>query len=256
MHPVSTGGFSSAAGSYARARPGYAREAVGLVKEAVRGGPLLDLAAGTGILTGQLSRAGVEVYAAEPVPEMLEQLVRSLPGVPAVAATAEALPFDTGSFAALTVAQAFHWFDAPRALSEIARVLTEGGALAMLFNVRDESVDWVRELADLVEDRSGGRPYSDQRERSWEQVVADHGAFGAATLQTFANPVPSSPASILERLRSTSFVAVMDHESRESLLAEAAELVAGHPELRGRERFDYPHRCEVRIWRTQGPERQ
>ncbi len=43
-----------------------------------------------------------------------------------VAATGEALPLANRSVDAVTVAQAFHWFDARRALAEIARVLRPG----------------------------------------------------------------------------------------------------------------------------------
>ncbi len=54
-----------------------------------------------------------------------------------VAATGEALPLANRSVDAVTVAQAFHWFDARRALAEIARVLRPGGAA--LVDERDES---------------------------------------------------------------------------------------------------------------------
>jgi len=143
VNPVAAGGFSSAAGHYARSRPTYAARAVGLLKESIPPGPVLDVAAGTGILTGQLLRAGRALVAVEPLPEMLAQLRRSLPAVPGLQATAEALPFADGSFAGVTAAQAFHWFDAPAALAEAARVLEPGGVLAMVWNVRDESVPWV-----------------------------------------------------------------------------------------------------------------
>lgn len=211
-------------------------------------GDILDLASGTGILAGQLTRARREVVAVEPLEEMIAQLRRSLPGVPAAAGAAEAIPLRSSSFAGVAVAQAFHWFDAPVALREIARVLSHNGVLAMLFNVRDESVGWVRDLTDLIEQRSGGRPYSDHRERPWESVVSDSGLFRGLLSRRFDNPVPSSPSAVLDRVRSTSFVAVMDEPERESLLAEVAELIATSAGTAGLDRFDYPHSTELHCW--------
>ena len=250
VNPVAAGGFSAAAGHYARARPTYARPAVGLLKESIPAGAVLDLAAGTGILTGQLFRAGRAVVAVEPLGEMLAQLRLSLPAVPCLQAAAEALPFADGSFAGVTVAQAFHWFDAPSALAEIARVLEPGGVLAMVWNVRDESVPWVRELTDLVHVRSGGRPYDDHREQPWEDVVAASGWYAPVAVARFANPVASSPALVAARVRSTSFVAMMDDAERESLLAEVADLVGSADGIAGRDHFDYPHDTVVYLCPT------
>ena len=65
-------------------------------------------------------------------------------GVEIVDGTAEAIPLPAASVDAVVVAQAFHWFDAIRALSEIHRVLRPGGRLLLAWNRRDESVPWVR----------------------------------------------------------------------------------------------------------------
>ena len=47
-----------------------------------------------------------------------------------------------------------HWFDLDRAMPEIARVLTPGGVLAGLWNVDDDRVDWVAELAEISKHNS------------------------------------------------------------------------------------------------------
>ncbi|MCZ7628575.1 MAG: class I SAM-dependent methyltransferase [Microthrixaceae bacterium] len=100
------------------------RAAIGRIAEVIPPGAVLDVGAGTGILTGGLSRAGREMVAVEPLEEMLAQLSRALGSVPAVAAVAEALPFRPDAFSGMTVAQAFHWMDHGRVLTEARRVLS------------------------------------------------------------------------------------------------------------------------------------
>ena len=195
MDPVAAGGFSSAAAVYARIRPGYARPAIGRIVEiaaAVAGGRsaagVLDVGAGTGILTGQLSRAGLGCRAVEPLAAMAAHLRRSLPSVPVAAGLAEALPVASGSVDVVTVAQAFHWFDAPVALSEAHRALDDGGALVLVWNVRDDTVAWLSELGELIEARTGGRPYEDHRERPWSDVVDGPRRLRCAERATVAEP--------------------------------------------------------------------
>ncbi len=247
INPVAAGGFSSAAATYARIRPAYARPAVGRLADlAADGGDrrsarVLDVAAGTGILTGQLVRARLRCAAVEPLVAMARQLRRSLPQVPLSLGVAEALPVPGATVDLLTVGQGFHWFDAPRALEEARRVLRPGGALALAWNVRDESVPWVAALTALVEERTGGRPYDDHREHRWEDVVAGAGGFGPLVCERFPNPVPTTVAGVLDRLRSTSFVAALGEGDRDALIAEAARLLAGAPELDGMDAFPYPH---------------
>lgn len=243
LHPVVAGGFAAASASYARIRPAYARAAVGEVADAARargpGARLLDVAAGTGILTGQLARLGLDVTALEPLDEMARHAVRAVPAAPVVRGVAEALPFRSAAFDLCTVAQAFHWFDAAAALEELARVLVPGGELFLLWNARDVTEPWVAELTDLVEARTGGRPYDDHREQPWDAVVAASGRFGPLETRRWPNPVPTDVDGVLERLRSTSFVAMLSPSDREALLAEARDLLTGRFGLSGR--FTYPH---------------
>src|SRR5690606_25154234 len=125
-------GFGRGAEAYESARPSYPPDAVGEIATVCDVGPgrrVLDLAAGTGKLTRLLVPTGAEVVAVEPVAEMRAVLSAVLPGVEALDGTAEAIPLPDASVDAVTVAQAFHWFDPPVALAEIARVLRPGGTL-------------------------------------------------------------------------------------------------------------------------------
>lgn len=144
--------FGAVARAYAAHRPDYPDAALDwalapladLTGHDGRTGPaLLDLAAGTGKLTASLVGRSGHVTAAEPDPEMLAVLHAELPGVTALAGSAEDIPLPASSVDAVLVGQAFHWFDPERAGAEIARVLRPGGVLAALWNADDDSVDWV-----------------------------------------------------------------------------------------------------------------
>ena len=60
-------------------------------------------------------------------------------GIEVHAGTAEAIPLPDDFADAVTVAQAFHWFDAEAARYEIERVLRPGGLFALVSNRRDPS---------------------------------------------------------------------------------------------------------------------
>jgi SAM-dependent methyltransferase len=109
-----------------------------------------DAGAGTGKLTGVLLAAGHDVVAIDPDAQMLESLSARFPGIPALIGTGESLPLDDASVDAVTFGQAWHWVDPPRASVEAARVLRPGGALGLFWNLRDESVDWVHELSQVM----------------------------------------------------------------------------------------------------------
>jgi len=115
---------------------------------------VLDLGAGTGKLTATLVAAGHRVVAVDVSEQMLAELSRVVPQADARVGTAEQIPAADASQDAVTVAQAWHWFDEAAAAAECARVLRPGGVLGIGWHIRHEAVPWVAELAEAV-GRSG-----------------------------------------------------------------------------------------------------
>src|SRR4051812_41228276 len=120
LHETARRGFASAADVYEESRPTYPREAVDWLATELDLGPgrtVVDLAAGTGKLTRLLTPSGATVTAIGPVDEMRDALQRTTPAAAPRPGTAEATGLPDSSADAVTVAQAFHWFDGPAALA-------------------------------------------------------------------------------------------------------------------------------------------
>lgn len=141
--------YASVAEAYDRARPGYPADAVSWLVGTTPS-RVIELGAGTGLFTAALLAAGHTVLATDPLPEMLTRLRTRLPGATAAVGSAEHIPAPSRSADVVLCAQSFHWFDHPAALPEIARVLRPGGRLAVVWNLRDEKIPWVRKLGRII----------------------------------------------------------------------------------------------------------
>lgn len=144
--------FGAEAEGYDRFRPGYPAAAVAWLLGPTSGRPLrvLDLGAGTGLLAATVAAEGHRVLGVEPDPGMRARLAGRLGQDDVLSGSAEAIPLDAASVDAVVVGQAWHWFDAVRAPVEIARVLRPGGALGVVWNVRDDTTPWVAEFEQVV----------------------------------------------------------------------------------------------------------
>jgi demethylmenaquinone methyltransferase / 2-methoxy-6-polyprenyl-1,4-benzoquinol methylase len=103
--------------------------------EAGPGDRVLDVATGTGLVALELLRQkGCSVVGVDQSREMLAVASKQLPPeVELVEASAEKLPFEDGSFDALTVTYLLRYVDDPGAtLRELARVVRPGGTVASL----------------------------------------------------------------------------------------------------------------------------
>lgn len=199
---------------YERARPGYPRDAVlWLAGDARR---VVDLGAGTGKLTRELAALGYDIVAVEPLPQMAEQLRSAVPGITVLEGSAESIPLLDGSADAVLAGQAFHWFDAPVALAEIARVLRRGGTLGLVWNQRDESLLWVARLSELLGES--------EWDHSAPPEIAGSGLYGPVQAESFRHAQQLDRQTLIELVSSRSFAATMEPAERSALLARVGSL--------------------------------
>lgn len=135
--------FDSVADQYEAGRPGYPEELFDRIEKlsgnSLAGARVLDVGAGTGKATRAMAARGATLVAADHARRMLDQLRKVAPGVSAVLADANALPFANASFDLVTFAQSWHWVDPQRAPGEVLRLACPGGAVALWWNVADTS---------------------------------------------------------------------------------------------------------------------
>jgi SAM-dependent methyltransferase len=228
--------FGTVATAYHRYRPRTPAELLHwlLPQSAV---DVVDLAAGTGALTELLVARVPAVTAVEPDPGMREVLQSAAPSARLLAGTAENIPLDDASADALFVSSAWHWFDHERAVPEIARVLRDGGRLAVLGNGADREVAWMKELRDQ-------RFFSSeaQRRRHSQVALPDGAPFGPSERQEIRWTMPMAVDDLLNLLETFSRVITAAPADRQQMRQRARAVLAEHPETRGRETIEVPMR--------------
>lgn len=227
-------GFADGA-RYQSARPGYPVAAVAHMVQAldVAGARrVVDVAAGTGLFTRELTAFTRDLVAVEPSPGMRLEFERQDLGVTIVEGTAESLPFESQSIDVITVAQAFHWFDYDKALAEFTRVLSPRGHLGLIWNERDESVEWVAQLTRaMLWDVK--RPFDAATDYA---AVLAQGGFRDIERRDFRHAQLVDRATLDRRVLSTSYIAVMEPEVQQRILDEVSEIVRDFDEF-----FEIPY---------------
>ena len=144
-----------------------AAQELGLTRDAT----VLDLAAGTGNLTRALREQFAHVIAVEPDAGMRAQFDGEV-----LAGTAEAIPLADGSVDAVFVGEAFHWFDAERALAEIRRVGRRARQSSPAAGARSSSRGCCRRRSGRSSTRSGGASTARRGDfPDWRDIVQPEG---------------------------------------------------------------------------------
>jgi SAM-dependent methyltransferase len=228
LHPL-VAGFAEVADAYERGRPGYPPAVIAALGLPA-GARVADVGAGTGKLTRALVAGGFDVVAVEPLPGLRAALSQAVPGASVVEGKAEALPLEDASVDAVVCADAYHWFDGPRAVAEFARVLRSAGTLALLWNWEADEEDppaWRAELWELAGSIRPAHPSLDGGDQGRGAVDAS-AAFGTLSCDEVVHAFATSRARIVDQFASMSWVGAMHDDERAAMLGRVDAILAKH----------------------------
>ena len=243
LHPAAQHGFSSAAKLYQDVRPNYPQDIIVWLTQDLQlneQSKVIDLGAGTGKFLDYLKQATANIVAVEPIAEMLEQLKIVHPEVQTQQAFSHQILLNSNSIDAILCAQSFHWFANNETLAEIHRLLKPDGHLGLVWNQRDESVDWVKALADFIAEYETDTPRFHSQE--WQKVFLDQKLFKLENEKKFSHHQTGSVENVVsKRLLSTSFIAAMPALKQLELKLKFEEIVEQFTGKKAQDEISFPY---------------
>src|SRR5690348_16072954 len=202
---------------------------------------VVDLGAGTGILTRQLIELGHDGIPVEPDAGMRARLNESIERADreiALEGAAERIPLADGAVDATVAGQAYHWFNHDLAHDEIARVLRPGGVFAPLWNERDDRVPWIRRLTEITDDF---RDDAKADEYHLDRAIGFGPKFSAIEQATFPFVRTCDEELLVQLMQSRSYYLSAPPETQRRIESQIRQLVREHPDLAGRREFPLPY---------------
>lgn len=230
--------FGDSASDYDRFRPGPPESALDLL---LPRNPIhvVDLAAGTGLLTRMLLDLSHEVTAVEPDVRMRMVLAERCPEARVLPGTGEDIPLTDLSVDALVVSSAWHWLDPARAGPEIARVLVPGGRFGVVWTRRDDDVPWVAELDAFVR---GLVPDVALREPSYRVDLPDGAPFTDLQTSIVRGAVERSARELVGLYTTYGFFIRLPRVEQTRVRARLEEHITGHSMFSENSRVELPLR--------------
>ena len=244
------GAFAGQGADYDRLRPGYPDAVLDAMLAPLAGSAptlrAIDLGAGTGKLSSALAERGLEVTAVDTSEAMLE-VARARGRTIAAGslsthlARAEETGLPAASAELVTVAQAWHWFDAEEASAEVARLLAPGGVLALVWNMLDVTIPWVHRLSRIMH-------AGDIHREDFAPTVGPELELTDRRAITWEDPMPTQ--DVIDLARTRSYVITAPEERRQKVLANLDWYLHDHLGHARGARVGVPYRTDLFLYRV------
>lgn len=273
-----TKGFSRDANLYETSRPRYVTKSIDFLLKQSQIHPIhasskidiTEVGAGTGIFTECLTNfytqnihllkqnTQLNIYAVEPISEMRKKLeekklsqtvhsdsVELKINVIPLNGTALNLPTQSPLMDVIFCAQSFHCFATKNTLKSFYDVIKQGGALGLVWNMKNAAVDWVKQLVELEEEyNTENTPRYHKYE--WVQVFENQNLFKYVANADFKNSQIGDLDMIINRVLTTSFISKLDN--KEEVRNRVKKLLIGHPDLKGKTEYELPYITNVFVY--------
>ena len=170
--------FERMAAEYAQARPPYPQPIFETLEAASVIGPglrILEIGAGAGLATEELTRRGCDVVALEPGAQLSALLMESLPGVEVLVARLEDAELPDHGFDSVVAATSMHWVDLRVGLPKIHAALRPDGCLAVwrtIFGDEEVETDFRARVIQLVSQREDDEDTRREHRPTMEELTA------------------------------------------------------------------------------------
>ncbi|KAA8733832.1 methyltransferase domain-containing protein [Acinetobacter qingfengensis] len=244
LHPAAQQGFSLGAELYQQARPAYPEDLIDWLTHQLhisKKSKVIDLGAGTGKFLPYLKQVSDQVFAIEPIDELLAQLKLAHPDVYTIQTDSKNLTLPSNSIDAICCAQSFHWFANAESLYEIYHVLKPQAALGLIWNQRDTAVDWVQAIADLLTPLEQDTPRF--HNGHWQKIFEqEKSLFQLKSLKKFHLEHQGSVEQVVvNRILSTSFISAASDAEKLYIRQQLLEIIQKYCNKTAEDEITFPY---------------